>query len=245
MPHRLFSAWLDSLLPFRLFLFFSLNWSALCAYCFLFNFRIWANSVSRVKSEALCASAQMLLQLPARGEQRTCANVLHNVFRCSDPAEDLCHDPHRVTCQPRSPWSRSANTFPLIFVSKQIHSGIPWMSSVLFVPRPEDTGTVEVGLVRLNPVLPTQRRFLFLGLRPMPFALAPELKFENSSVTAKEKQKRDWHVIFTLCKPFDFLLALLHTANENIEVVKVSLNIVEASSMKTNHIVIQLSPKSH
>lgn len=42
---------------------------------------------------------------------------------------------------------------------------------------------------------------------------------------------------------FILLLALLH-ALMKIQVVKVSLNIVEASSMKTNHIVIQLSPKS-
>ena len=57
----------------------------------------------------------------------------------------------------------------------------------------------------------------------MPLALALELKFENSSVTAKN----GIDIQFLPCVNLFCSIAPLHSANEKIEVVRVSLNRVE------------------
>lgn len=69
----------------------------------------------------------------------------------------------------------------------------------------------------------------------MPFALALELKFENSSVTAKNRI--DIPFLFRV-NLFFFSVASPHTANENIEVVRVSLNRVEVLSIKTSQMMV-------
>lgn len=95
-----------------------------------------------------------------------------------------------------------------------------WMTRTLLSPHPEDTGIVELRCMKPNTILPTA---VFLGLGLMPFALALELKFENRGVTAKN----EIDIQFLSCVHHFFPIAPFHTANENIEVVRVSLNRVE------------------
>lgn len=69
----------------------------------------------------------------------------------------------------------------------------------------------------------------------MPSALALESKFENSSVAAKNRIDIPFLSRVNL---FFFSVASLHTANENIEVIRVSLNRAEVLSSKTNPMLV-------
>lgn len=66
---------------------------------------------------------------------------------------------------------------------------------------------------------------IFLGLGPMPFALALELKFENSSVAAKN----GIDIQFLSCVNL-FFIASFRTANENVEIEESDL-IIETNQM--------------